>query len=80
MKDYDKYFKVTETPKRDRKVEPNEDAMLEVTKNYGYFALLTNEPLEVSSELSSDGKLFVKFIALIYLSYLKKKIQATSLQ
>jgi len=110
IKDYDKYFKVTETPKRGRKVEPNEDAMLEAARNYGYFALLTNEPLEVSeglsiyrskdivekgfgnlkerlnfrrmqvsSELSLDGKLFVEFIALIYLSYIKKKMQDTKL-
>ena len=31
--------------------------------------------LAVSSELSLDGKLFVEFIALIYLSYIKKQMQ-----
>ena len=31
--------------------------------------------LEVSSELSLDGKLFVEFIALIYLSFIKKTMQ-----
>lgn len=33
----------------------------------------------VSSEQSLDGKLFVEFIALIYLSYIKKKMQETGL-
>ena len=33
----------------------------------------------VSSDLSLDGKLFVEFIALIYLSYLKKKMQDKNL-
>jgi len=110
MKDYTKYFTVTETPKRGRKVEPKEEAMSESTKNCGYFALLTNEPMtpiqglsiyrskdivekgfgnlkdrlnfrrmQVSSELSLDGKLFVEFIAVIYLSYIKKKMQEARL-
>lgn len=35
--------------------------------------------MEVSSELSLDGKLFVEFIALIYLSYFKKKMQDKNL-
>ncbi len=106
MQDYEKYFIVTETPKRGRKIEPNEKTMLEASKNYGYFALLTNEVMSpseglslycskdivekgfcnlkerlnfrrmhVSSELSLNGKLFVEFIALIYLSFIKKKMQ-----
>ena len=33
----------------------------------------------VSSEKSLDGKLFVEFIALIYLSYIKKQMQAENL-
>jgi len=33
----------------------------------------------VSSEKSLDGKLFVQFIALIYLSYIKKQMQVTDL-
>ncbi len=33
----------------------------------------------VSSEQSLDGKLFVQFIALIYLSYIKKQMQAKGL-
>lgn len=108
--DYDKYFTVSETPKRGRKVVPKEEAMKDAAKNYGYFALLSNEvkePLEalsvyrskdivekgfgnlkerlnlrrmeVSSELSLNGKLFVEFIALIYLSYVKKKMQDAGL-
>lgn len=106
MKDYEKYFEVTETPKRGRKIKPREDVMLEAARNYGYFALLSNEVqdpfealslyrskdivekgfgnlkerlnfrrLQVSSELSLNGKLFVGFVALIYLSYIKKKMQ-----
>ena len=31
--------------------------------------------MQVSSELALNGKLFVEFIALIYLSYVKKKMQ-----
>lgn len=110
IKDYDKYFTVTQTPKRGRKVVPKEDAMREAAKNYGYFALLSNEVndpfealsiyrskdivekgfgnlkerlnfrrMQVSSELSLNGKLFVEFIALIYLSYVKKKMQEAGL-
>ena len=33
----------------------------------------------VSSEQSLDGKLFVQFIALIYLSYIKKQMQSSDL-
>ncbi|MDC3423650.1 IS1634 family transposase [Aquibacillus sp. 3ASR75-11] len=110
MKDYQKYFEVTETPKRGRKIKPREEAMREAAQNYGYFALLSNEikepfqslslyrskdivekgfgnlkerlnfrRLQVSSELSLNGKLFVEFIALIYLSYIKKKMQDAAL-
>jgi hypothetical protein len=109
-KDYAKYFEVTETPKRGRKIIPREDVMLEEAKNYGYFALLSNEVkdpyealslyrskdivekafgnlkerlnfrrMQVSSELSLNGKLFVEFVALIYLSYVKKKMQDAKL-
>ena len=104
-KDYEKYFYVKETPKRDRKVLPIEDAIDARAKNNGYFALLSNEVkdpyealslyrskeivekafgnlkerlnfrrMQVSSELSLNGKLFVEFIALIYLSYVKKSM------
>ena len=110
LKDYDKYFTVTNTPKRGRKVEPKEDAMRMAAKNYGFFALLSNEVnnpfealsiyrskdivekgfgnlkerlnfrrMQVSSELSLNGKLFVEFVALIYLSYIKKKMQDAGL-
>ena len=79
-------------------------------RNYGYFALITNENMDsitaletyrnkdvvekafgnlkerlnmrrllVSSEQSLDGKLFVQFIALIYLSYIKKQMQQNNL-
>jgi len=106
MKDYDKYFEVTETPIRGRKIRPREEAMRQAAINYGYFALLSYEvkrPFEasslyrskdivekgfgnlkdrlnfrrmhVSSELSLNGRLFVEFVVLIYLSYVKKKMQ-----
>lgn len=109
-KDYDKYFDIRSTPKRGLKIVPKEEAMRETAKNYGYFALLSNEVndpfealslyrskdivekgfgnlkdrlnfrrMEVSSELSLNGKLFVEFVALIYLSYVKKKMQEASL-
>jgi transposase len=35
--------------------------------------------MQVSSELSLNGKLFVEFVALIYLSYVKKKMQDAKL-
>ncbi|OPL09413.1 MAG: transposase [delta proteobacterium ML8_F1] len=110
LKDYDKYFEVASTPKRGLKISPKEDAMREATRNYGYFALLSNEVkdpfealslyrskdivekgfgnlkerlnfrrMQVSSELSLNGKLFVEFVALIYLSYIKKKMQDAGL-
>jgi len=109
-KDYDKYFCVTETPKRGRKVTPIEETMYGQIKNHGYFALLSNEVkdpyevlslyrskeivekafgnlkerlnfrrMQISSELSLNGKLFVEFIALIYLSYVKKGMQDAKL-
>jgi transposase len=84
--------------------------MRQAAKNYGYFALLSNEVtdpfeslslyrskdivekgfgnlkdrlnfrrMQVSSELSLNGKLFVGFVALIYLSYVKKKMQGAGL-
>lgn len=109
-KDYEKYFIVTETPKRGVKITPREEVIREEAKNDGYFALLSNavkDPnealflyrskdivekafgnlkerlnfrrMQVSSELSLNGKLFVEFIALIYLSYVKKKMQEAKL-
>ncbi len=109
-KDYSKYFHVTETPKRGRKIVPNDSVIDDEAKNFGYFALLSNEVknpdealalyrskdvvekafgnlkerlsfrrIQVSSELSLNGKLFVEFIALIYLSYVKKAMQDAKL-
>jgi len=108
--DYKKYFEVTKTPVRGIKITPKQEAIDEAKKNYGYFALISNDikdPIRtleiyrnkdlvekafgnlkerlnlrrtlVSSEQSLDGKLFVEFIALIYLSYIKKKMQDADL-
>lgn len=110
IKDYEKYFEVKDLPKRGRQITAKEDAMLEAARNYGYFALLSNEVsdpfealslyrskdivekgfgnlkerlnfrrLQVSSELALNGKLFVEFVALIYLSYVKKRMQDAKL-
>jgi len=101
---------VKSTPVRGTKVTAIEDAIVEAKRNYGYFALMSNEikdPVEalviyrnkdlaekafenlkdrlnlrrlaVSSEQSLDGKLFVQFIALIYLSYITRKMQENKL-
>ena len=109
-KSYDKYFTVTETPVRGIKVVPNQKAMDDAKKTYGFFAFLTNEVkdpitalelyrnrdvvekafgnikdrlsgrrLLVSSNASLEGKLFVEFVALIYLSYIKKRMQEKKL-
>ena len=107
---YAKYFEVKSTPVRGTKVVAKEEALAEAKRNYGYFALLSNEikdamealevyrnkdlvekafdnlkerlnlrRMAVSSEQSLDGKLFVQFIALIYLSYITKKMQENKL-
>jgi len=109
-KQYEKYFEIKSTPVRGTKVTAKQDAINEAKKNYGYFALISNEvkdPIEaleiyrnkdlvekafgnlkerlsfnrlaVSSDLSLDGKLFVEFVALIFLSYIKKKMQDKNL-
>ena len=109
-KQYAKYFDVKTTPVRGTKVIAKEDALTEAKRNYGYFALLSNEVKEpikaleiyrnkdlvekafenlkerlnmrrfaVSSEQSLDGKLFVQFIGLIFLSHITKKMQESNL-
>lgn len=108
--DYKKYFEITRTPVRGARITPKQEAINEAKKNYGYFALISNDikdPIRaleiyrnkdlvekafgnlkerlnlrrtlVSSEQSLDGKLFVEFVALIYLSYIKKKMQDADL-
>lgn len=100
---YAKYYEVKETPIRGVSLIPKEDAIAEKEKNYGYFALISNEikdPLgalevyrakdliekafgnlkerlnlrrtSVSSDENLDGKLFVQFVALIFLSFIQK--------
>ena len=107
---YAKYFDIKITPVRGVKVRVREDVLEEVKRNYGYFALVSNEIKEainaldvyrnkdlvekafgnlkerlnlrrvaVSSEQSLDGKLFVEFIALIFLSYITKSMQENKL-
>ena len=107
---YSRYFETTSTPVRGVKVKAKQELIDEAKKNYGYFALISNDvkdPIKaleiyrnkdlaekafgnlkerlnfrralVSSEQSLDGKLFVEFIALIYLSYIKKKMQEKEL-
>jgi transposase len=107
---YDKYFVTHETPARGVTVIARQEAINEARRNYGYFALVSNEikdPIKaldvyrnkdlvekafgnlkerlsmrrllVSSEQSLDGKLFVQFVALIYLSCIKKAMQINSL-
>lgn len=101
---YSKYYRIKQTPVRGITLTPKQDAINEAKKNYGYFALISNDvkdPLEalqiyrfkdviekafgnlkerlnmrrtsVSSEESLEGKLFVQFVALIYLSYIAKE-------
>ena len=105
-KQYAKYFEVKSTPVRGTKIIAKDEAMAEAKRNYGYFALMSNEikdavealtiyrnkdlvekafdnlkerlnlrRVAVSSEQSLDGKLFVQFIALIFLSDITKKMQ-----
>ncbi|SFE98934.1 IS1634 family transposase, partial [Trichococcus pasteurii] len=89
---------------------PKQKAITQAEKDYGFFALISNEikdPIAaldlyrnkdivekafgnlkerlnlrrtaVSSESSLEGKLFVQFIALIYLSYIKKQMSEKEL-
>jgi len=107
---YAKYFDVSSTPVRGIKVTAKQEVINKKKRNYGYFALMSNEikdpiaaleiyrnkdmvekafgnlkerlnmrRLLVSSDASLDGKLFVQFIALILLSYLKKQMQDNDL-
>lgn len=100
---YQKYYDISTTPVRGTVIVPKQDAISAVEKDYGYFALMSNDikdPLEalliyrlkdlaekafhnlkerlsmrrtsVSSEQNLEGKLFVQFLALIYLSYISK--------
>ena len=107
---YARYFEVKNTPVRGTKVVAKEQALADTKRNYGYFALMSNDiqdavqaleiyrnkdvvekafenlkerlnlrQLAVSSEQSLDGKLFAQFVALIYLSYITKKMQEKNL-
>jgi len=109
-KQYARYFEVKSTPIRGTKVIAKEEALAEAKRNYGYFALLSNDVkdtvkaleiyrnkdlvekafdnlkerlnlrrMAVSSEKSLEGKLFVQFIALIFLSCITKKMQENNL-
>ena len=102
-KEYDKYFIVSDTPVRGRKIKPKQEAIDVAEKNFGFFVLMSNginDPMEalkiyrtkdliekafgnlkehlnmrresVASEGCLEGKLFIQFIALIYLCYIKK--------
>ena len=102
-KQYAKYYAISETQIRGMKLEPKEDAIRAVEKDYGYFILMSNgikDPVKaleiyrskdtiekpfgnlkerlnmrrmaVASEENFEGKLFIQFVALIYLSYIKK--------
>lgn len=107
---YNKYYQVKKTPVRGVKLIPKQEAINSTRKNYGYFALLSNDikdPLEaletyrskdliekafgnlkerlnmrrtsVSSEENLEGKLFVQFVALIYLAYIDRAMRKNSL-
>ena len=109
-KEYKKYFKVKETPKRGISIDYNQQAINKARERYGFFVLLSNEVKDpvtalrlyrtrdvvekafgnlkerlnlrrslTSSESALEGKLFVEFVALIYLSYIKKKMEETGL-
>lgn len=109
-KQYARYFEIKTTPVRGTRVIANEESMAEAKRNYGFFALVSNEVKEainaleiyrnkdlvekafnnlkerlslrrlaVSSERSLEGKLFVQFIALIFLSCITKKMQQSNM-
>jgi transposase len=98
---YRKYYDVSTTPVRGMSITPRQDAIDLAERDYGYFALISNDikdPMEalklyrskdliekafgnlkerlnmrrtsVWSEHNLEGKLFVQFVALMYLSYI----------
>ncbi len=110
QKAYGQFFEVRETPKRGITVLVKEEAVREVRKEHGFFALISNEikdPIDAlgvyrskdvvekafgnlkerlncrrlltSSEDSLNGKLFVEFVALIFLAYINRKMQEKGL-
>jgi len=109
-KAYEKYFEIKITPKRGISVKAKQAVIEKAKKNYGYFAMISNDikdPADalgryrnkdliekafenlkerlsfkrtlVSSDKSLDGKLFVEFVALIIMSYVKKKMKQSNL-
>lgn len=50
-KQYERYFQVCETPARGRKVTAKQEAIDEAKKNYGYFAMISNEIKDPSHAL-----------------------------
>ena len=107
---YEKYFDVKTTPVRGTKIAAKDDVIEKERKNFGYFALIGNEPLSpsqalttyrnkdvaekafenikgrldmrrlnVSSDLSLDGKMFVIFVALIFISHLHNSMKSANL-
>jgi len=100
-----KYFHIKRTPVRGLRIYYNEEAIREKERDFGYFALISNQVKEaheairiyrnkdviekayddlkhrlnlrrtsVSSEESLEGKLFVQFLALMIVSYIKKRM------
>lgn len=98
------------TPVRGTKVEYNDEAIKQYTRDFGYFVLLSNEMKEgdkalecyrnkdlvektfnnlknrldfkrtlVSSVENLEGKLFVEFVALIYIAYIHKVMKSRNL-
>lgn len=109
-KAYQRYFTITQTPKRGMRITANEEAIQDKEKDFGYFVLISNsikeakEAIEVyrskdviekayndlkhrlnmrrtsvSSEEALEGKLFVQFVALIIISYIKRKMEQNQL-
>jgi len=107
---YATYYDVGETPVRGIRLTPKQEAIEEAQKNFGCFALVSNDVKEsrealriyrgkdliekafgnlkerlnlrrtsVSSEENLEGKLFVQFIALTYLSQIDKTMREKSL-
>jgi len=110
VKCYEKYFRVESLAEGGVRVVVDEAVLVLARRYFGYFALLSSEPMGlvsalelyrnkdlaekafgnveerlnmrrtlVSCEQCLDGKLFVCYIGLIFLSYLKKRMQAAEL-
>ena len=77
---YQKHFTITETLVRGRIYSFKKDAIRKAEKNFGSLKeRLSMRRMSVSSEENFEGKLFIQFVALQMVSYIKRKMDENGL-